>query len=93
MPFPWRESRCWCRRLAIGSFSGEPYCGFHIPFRQMSEEYTQALYDLVGKTARDKMIDDRFPNDFTDWGEYYGWVKDTVERLSIETGLLMLPNP
>jgi hypothetical protein len=89
MPYPYRVPRCaLCGRESVMSFRGETYCAFDIPYRQMSDEYTMILHDMVGKDARDQMIDKRFPNDFTNWEEYYGWVKDMVEKLGIGTGLL-----
>ena len=91
MPYPYRTPRCSrCMKEAVMTYSGEPYCSIHTPYREMSEEYTRALYDLLGKDTRDKLIDEKFPDDFSDWGEYYAWAKDMVERLSFETGLLLL---
>ena len=90
MPFPWRENRCHCGRLAIGSINTEPYCSFHLPFRQFAEEYLEKLYDLIGQEKRNELIDERFPDNTFNWEDCYYWAKDLYITLNIETGLLAI---
>ena len=92
--FPWREHRCDCGKVGVINFQGEMYCSRHIPFKDMAAEYLELLYDLMGKEWRDNELDQRFPTeeDFT-WILCYYRAKDLYEKLTVETGLLMLKTP
>jgi len=82
MPFPWREHRCWCGKIGVINFQGEMYCSWHLPFKEMSEEYTLDLIDLIGVDTKNELIDG------FQWEEYYYWVKNMVDNLNMPTGLL-----
>jgi hypothetical protein len=89
MPFPWRESRCWCKRLGTMDYQGIYYCVNHYPFKDHALELNAILFDIVGKEKRDALIDEWFPqdSDFT-WEKLLNILEEYVPKLDIPTGLL-----
>ena len=94
MPYPYRVSRCHCGKESVLNWGGDSFCSEHIPYREMAEPYLEDLYDLVGKEIRDTWLDRQYPgNDTFSWQSCYYWAKDLYEKLTVETGLLMLKTP
>ena len=90
MPYPYRQNRCWCRKEGVFSYGGETYCFEHIPYQEMASELTIQLATIIGKEAKDKLIDEWFPYGTFTWKELYAKTDYLVSWLNVPTGLLAL---
>ena len=91
MPYPYRQSRCWCKREGVFSYDGEYYCSEHIPYRDMASNATIEVATIIGYDAKNKMIDKWFPTDESfSWQELYEKSSYLLAWLTVPTGLLVL---
>ena len=94
MPFPWREHRCHCGKLATMNYMGDEFCVWHYPYRDACVYPLFRLALIVGQERKNQYIDEWFPTDQDfSWDKLYSQLEHLVPNLDIETGLLLLENP